>query len=459
MDASHPAGSPPDTTAPAFLSAVDIDGPHPPYAASASLRSFASASLSSASSPVFSLDGRSSSQSSAASSTRSAPLDVGWDSALPPLSAGPNAPGALDAPTCARLLARTGGAAVTISPTSSVTSSRSSSSSASGASDPVTAAAAAAAPTSTRHPRRGRRAVAGDGATGAGLRAPPSLVRQHDRRVRFVDGLVDSAAQIIEVIWPLANVARAGRGAGAGGGARGVLPLKTFVQETLRRSRTSYSTLQVALYYLISIKSRVPAIDFTQEQPDASPATRALQCGRRMFLAALILASKYLQDRNYSARAWSKISGLSVHEVNVNERTFLAAIHWRLHVPEPTFQRWTDLILKYTAATPPSGPAITPPSSLASSAASSPPSSSPASAAAFAGPSSPPPSFTSLTASPSSAPWTALPATPPSSSLDLAPTLAEGPPKANWTTIVAALTPESLWRSPTDRSLPLHAPA
>jgi hypothetical protein len=38
---------------------------------------------------------------------------------------------------------------------------------------------------------------------------------------------------------------------------------------------------------------------------------RAKQCGRRMFLAALILSSKSLQDRNYSARAWSKISGLN----------------------------------------------------------------------------------------------------------------------------------------------------
>jgi hypothetical protein len=34
--------------------------------------------------------------------------------------------------------------------------------------------------------------------------------------------------------------------------------LRTFIQETLRRSRTSYSTLQVALYYLIKVKPHVP---------------------------------------------------------------------------------------------------------------------------------------------------------------------------------------------------------
>lgn len=180
---------------------------------------------------------------------------------------------------------------------------------------------------------------------------------------------------------------------------RGVLPLKTFIQETLRRSRTSYSTLQVALYYLIRVKHRVPKVDFTMEQPEDSPSMRALQCGRRMFLAALILASKYLQDRNYSARAWSKISGLSTHEINLNEMTFLDAIGWRLHVSEPTFQRWTDLILKYTTSAP----------------------SSPA-----------PPTRAASWPTPSAAPLDAK--------------------KVNWTTIVARLTPDLLPRvSPTRR--------
>lgn len=131
-------------------------------------------------------------------------------------------------------------------------------------------------------------------------------------------------------------------------GAKGVLPLRTFIQETLRRSQTSYSTLQVALYYLILIKPHVPSFDFTMEQPDEGHATRALQCGRRMFLSALILASKYLQDRNYSARAWSKICGLSTHEINQNEMAFLVAVNWRLHITDAVFQRWTDVVLQFT---------------------------------------------------------------------------------------------------------------
>lgn len=73
-----------------------------------------------------------------------------------------------------------------------------------------------------------------------------------------------------------------------------------------------------------------------------------------MFLAALILASKYLQDRNYSARAWSKISGLNTQEININEMAFLDAVNWKLHISETNFQKWTDLVLKYTSDHTPS---------------------------------------------------------------------------------------------------------
>ena len=149
---------------------------------------------------------------------------------------------------------------------------------------------------------------------------------------------------MVEVIWPLSVVPCRSES----GNGRGVLPLRTFIQETLRRSRTSYSTLQVALYYLILIKPHVPKCDFTMEQPGDNESFRALQCGRRMFLASLILASKYLQDRNFSARAWSKISGLKTQEINTNEMTFLTAISWSLHIPDGIFERWTEIVLKYT---------------------------------------------------------------------------------------------------------------
>ncbi|OCK85443.1 hypothetical protein K432DRAFT_40682 [Lepidopterella palustris CBS 459.81] len=199
-----------------------------------------------------------------------------------------------------------------------------------------------------QHPRRA--------STTVNHRPPPALVRQSERKVNFVDCLVDSATQMVEVIWPL-SVPSSRCEAVTG---RGVLPLRTFIQETLRRSRTSYSTLQVALYYLVLIKSHVPKHDFTMEQPEDMQSLRALQCGRRMFLAALILASKYLQDRNYSARAWSKISGLKVCEINTNEMAFLQAVSWKLHITDPIWERWQEVVLKHTPSNPPPSPGTCP---------------------------------------------------------------------------------------------------
>ena len=179
--------------------------------------------------------------------------------------------------------------------------------------------------------------------------------------LNFLSLWLDASTQIVQAIWPLSSVI--GRGEIANNSTSSssyLLPLRTFIQETLRRSRASYSTLQVALYYLVLIKPRLPSQNFVTEQTNDSHASRALQCGRRMFLAALILASKYLQDRNYSARAWSKISGLSTVEINQNETAFLHAVNWRLHITNEVYNRWIECVNKFNSPQmPPSpGPAV-----------------------------------------------------------------------------------------------------
>ena len=109
-----------------------------------------------------------------------------------------------------------------------------------------------------------------------------------------------------------------------------VLPLRYFITETLRRSRSSCSTLQIALYYLHKsraiIRERVQRAEMLKKRFTALAEAREMDdnaeegsmiadeltalaaevlacskdpvtCGRRMFLASLISASKYLQDR------------------------------------------------------------------------------------------------------------------------------------------------------------------
>ena len=195
------------------------------------------------------------------------------------------------------------------------------------------------------------------------------------------------------------------------------MPIKAFVHEVLRRSRTTCSVLQSALCYIEAIRKKVPELaeqerqglgirgevnmedrivvgtedeapsdadatpcansvptEIMQTQPydetevptilalDAStqsnsesrqnaadllakrrkipskpleplpPLPSPLLCPRRAFLAALILASKFLQDRCYSNRAWAKLSGLPPREVSRCERALGDALEWRLWV-------------------------------------------------------------------------------------------------------------------------------
>ncbi|GLI79307.1 PHO85 cyclin-5 [Penicillium ochrochloron] len=121
--------------------------------------------------------------------------------------------------------------------------------------------------------------------------------------------------QIAENIWPLSTVTSH---IDAVSCPIGVLPLRTFIHQILPRGRTSYSTLHVTLYYMI--RFHVLSHKLTKEQSRSPSRMRAMHCGRRMFLTALILASKYLQDHSYSALEWSLISGFNTSEINRNSQ-------------------------------------------------------------------------------------------------------------------------------------------
>ena len=132
-------------------------------------------------------------------------------------------------------------------------------------------------------------------------------------------------------------------------GKPGVAPLQGFVQELIRRSRTSGSVLQTALCYIEAVRRKLPEMVSAPAAPvkDTSPEEYSqdrevtsteplipspLLCPRRTFLASLILASKFLQDRCYSNRAWAKLSGLSPREVGRCEKALGDALEWRLWV-------------------------------------------------------------------------------------------------------------------------------
>lgn len=154
----------------------------------------------------------------------------------------------------------------------------------------------------------------------------------------FFVRLLDLPTQIVHTVWPPSSVV-----------LPRTRPLRQFIEDILRWSRTTNSTLRLALYYLILIKPHITKHDFGMKQPAGPFANIPLRCGYRMFLAALILAFKVLQDKCYSVHAWSEISSINTIEITQSERYFLLAVDWKLHITEGLFQRWGSIIDKCTS--------------------------------------------------------------------------------------------------------------
>lgn len=224
---------------------------------------------------------------------------------------------------------------------------------------------------------------------------PDSGVSGTGGKTLFVDCLVDATVHVLDMIWHapvrksiafLQNVRSTSSvctgeikrpcQCPVGAPFTGGIPLDLFIRETLRRSRTSCSTLQAALLYckrvggeairkraeregvelndeekeILNGQARAyPSLTKSLDEADAQSLAPALTadpilCSRRTFLAAVMTSSKFLQDRTFSNRAWSKISGLSVKELGVVERRMLDAIEFDLYVGDDEWQSWTNYL-------------------------------------------------------------------------------------------------------------------
>ncbi|EPB89271.1 hypothetical protein HMPREF1544_03895 [Mucor circinelloides 1006PhL] len=166
--------------------------------------------------------------------------------------------------------------------------------------------------------------------------------------VELIEPSTDINAVVIESIW-YPTIPKESR-------VSPVVPLRTFIQEVLKRSRTTYSTLQTALFYLF--RARPAIIQHLQQQQQQRSCDKKsswqhsayISCGRRMFLASLVVASKFVQDKTYRNSAWAKIAGLPVTEINTAERYFLSIMDHRLYIDQSTFDRWHRLLHTRTQA-------------------------------------------------------------------------------------------------------------
>jgi PHO85 cyclin-1 len=118
-------------------------------------------------------------------------------------------------------------------------------------------------------------------------------------------------------------------------GCESLPSLEEYITSIVQRSHVQVPTLMTSLVYLARLKERLP------------PVAKGMTCTlHRIFLAALILAAKNLNDSSPKNKHWARYTsvrgypgfGFSITEVNLMEKQMLFLLDWDLRIlPEDLY--------------------------------------------------------------------------------------------------------------------------
>lgn len=113
----------------------------------------------------------------------------------------------------------------------------------------------------------------------------------------------------------------------------------SFVQSVFKQGRMTYSIVIVGLLYLARFRhalcSSLHRPNFTLEMERRSP-----DFVPKIFMAALLLSTKFLCDRHDTNATWALTHNMSLEQVNRLETLFLIVVNYKLAINERSFNAW-----------------------------------------------------------------------------------------------------------------------
>lgn len=108
-----------------------------------------------------------------------------------------------------------------------------------------------------------------------------------------------------------------------------------FLRHVLKTTKISCTVLILSLKFAQLFLQKIRSA--------GNPYCAGLESNQfRLFVTSLLLADKYSEDHPYTNKSWSSLSGLSLNDINLMERSFLDIMQHGLYVPEVDFRDWTQ---------------------------------------------------------------------------------------------------------------------
>ncbi|KAI8049445.1 cyclin-domain-containing protein [Gilbertella persicaria] len=107
---------------------------------------------------------------------------------------------------------------------------------------------------------------------------------------------------------------------------------KKFCYQVLTATQLKESAVYLSLKYIAILLQSNPSIEGAEGSE------------YRLFIVALMLANKFLDDNTFTNKTWSDVSGMKVHDLNIMEAEFLEALDYNLFVRQHEYDNWRHLL-------------------------------------------------------------------------------------------------------------------